>query len=80
MEVCSSVRHSPKPDFAKTVDITLDVKGSGQASRGLSLNRFTAVTSVDVNSIKYPDGSEWQAPSIEACSVTPDLIMLVATR
>jgi hypothetical protein len=75
MEVCSSVRHSPKPDFAKTVDITLDVKGSGQASRGLSLNRFTAV-----NSIKYPDGSEWQAPSIEACSVTPDLIMLVATR
>jgi hypothetical protein len=70
----------PKPDISKTVDIGLDVKGSGHASRDLSLYRFTAVTSVDVNSIKYSDGSEWRATSTEACSVTPDLIMLVATR
>ena len=69
-----------KPDLAKTVDVSLNVKGSGQASRDLTLNRFTAVTSVDVNSIKYSDSSEWQAPSAEACSVTPDLIMLVAAR
>ena len=71
---------SPQPDIAKTVYLSLDVKGSGHASRDLSLNRFTAVTSVDVNSIKYSDSSEWHAPSAEACSVTPDLIMLVASR
>jgi hypothetical protein len=69
-----------KPDFKKTVNVSLDVKGSGHASQDLSLTHFTAVTSVDVNSVKYADGSEWQAPSAEACSVTPDLIMLVASR
>jgi hypothetical protein len=68
------------PDLAKTVDVAMDVKGNSQASRDLSLSRFTAVTSVDVNSIKYADGSEWHAPSAGACSVTPDLIMLVASR
>ena len=70
----------PKPDLSKTVDISLEVKRSSHASRDISLNRFTAVTSVDVSSIKYSDGSEWQATSTKACSVTPDLIMLVATR
>jgi hypothetical protein len=69
-----------KPDFAKSVGLSLDVKKSGHASRDLSLNHFTAVTSVDLNSIKYADGSEWDAPSATACSVTPDLIMFVATR
>jgi hypothetical protein len=68
-----------QPDFSKTVDVRLDVKGSGYASRDLSLSHFTAVTSVDLNSIEYADGSEWHASSA-ACSVTPDLIMLVATR
>jgi hypothetical protein len=63
------------PDLAKTVDVAMDVKGNSQASRDLSLSRFTAVTSVDVNSIKYTDGSEWHAPSAGACSVTPDLII-----
>lgn len=68
------------PDLAKTVDVVLDVKGNSHASRDLSLSRFTAVTSVDVNSIRYADGFEWHAPSAGACSVTPDLIMLVASR
>jgi hypothetical protein len=69
-----------KPDFKKTVNLSLNVKGSGHASQDLSLTHFTAVTSVDVNSVTYADGSEWQAPSADACSVTPDLIMLVASR
>jgi hypothetical protein len=46
-----------KPDFAKTVSLSLDVKKSGHASRDLALSHFTAVTSVDLNSIKYADGS-----------------------
>jgi hypothetical protein len=72
---------SPRtPDITKTVDIALNVKRNSHASRDLSLNRFTAVTSVDVNSIKYADGSEWRASSPGACRVTLDLIMLVASR
>jgi hypothetical protein len=70
---------SPKPDLAKTVDVVLDVKGKSEASSDLSLSRFTAVTSIDLRSITYADGNTWHTPSSEACSITPDLIMLVAS-
>lgn len=69
---------SNAPDLAKTVDVVMDVKRNGHASRDLSLSHFTAVTSIELNSITYADGSTWHASSPGACSVTPDLFMLVA--
>jgi hypothetical protein len=71
---------SQAPDLAKTLDVVLDVKGMGRASSDLSLSRFTAVTSIDLNSITYADGSIWHTSSAGACRITPDLIMLVAAR
>jgi hypothetical protein len=70
---------SPGPDLAKTVDVVLDVKGKSEASSDLLLNRFAAVTSIDLRSITYADGNTWNTPSAEACSIAPDLIMLVAS-
>jgi hypothetical protein len=69
---------SQGPDLSKTVNVVLDVKASGHASSDLSLSRFTAVTSIDLNSIIYADGTTWHVPSPGACSVTPDSLMLVA--
>jgi hypothetical protein len=71
---------SNEPDLAKTVDIALGVKGKGHASHDLSLNHFTAVTSIDLNSISYADGTTWRAPSPGACSITPSMVMLVAAN
>jgi hypothetical protein len=65
------------PDLARTVEVALDVKGNGQASRNLSLSHFTAITAVDVNAITYADGSTWRTSSPGACSASPDLLMLV---
>jgi hypothetical protein len=65
------------PDLARTVEVALDVKGNGQASRNLWLSRFTAITAVDVNAITYADGSTWRTSSPGACSASPDLFMLV---
>jgi hypothetical protein len=65
------------PDLARTVDVALDVQGNGEASRNLSLSHFTAITAVDVNAITYADGSTWRTSSPGACSVSPDLFMLV---
>lgn len=67
------------PDLAKTIDVVLEMKEKGEASRDLALSRFTAVTSIDLNSITYADGSTWHASSPDACSVTPDMMMLVAS-
>jgi hypothetical protein len=69
---------SQTPDLAKSLDLVLDVKGGGSVSRDLSLSLFAAVTSIDLNSITYADGSTWHASSPGACSITPDLTMLVA--
>ncbi len=65
------------PDLATPVDVALDVKGNGQASRNLSLSHFTAITAVDVNAITYADGSTWRTSSAGTCSASPDLLMLV---
>ena len=65
------------PDLATKVDVALDVKGNGQASRDLSLSHFTAITAVDVNAITYADSSTWRTSSPGACSASPDLFMLV---
>jgi hypothetical protein len=70
---------SQAPDLTKTMDMVVSVKGKGQASRDLSLRRFAAVTSIDLTAITYADGSTWQTPSAAACSVTPDMVMLVAS-
>ena len=69
---------SNRPDLAKTVEVVMDVKANGHASKDLSLSNFTAITSIELNSITYADGSTWHASSPGACSVTPDLFMLVA--
>jgi hypothetical protein len=65
------------PDLATTVDVALDVKGNGQATRNLSLSHFTAITAVEVNAITYADGATWRTSSPGACSASPDLLMLV---
>jgi hypothetical protein len=71
---------SNEPDLVKTIDLVLGVKGKSQASHDLSLNHFTAVTSIDLNSITYADGTTWHAPSPAACSITPSMVMLVAAN
>lgn len=66
------------PDLAKKIDIVIDLKGNGHVAKDLTLSRFTAVTSIDLDSIAYADGSRWQAPASSACSITPDALMLVS--
>jgi hypothetical protein len=66
------------PDLSSTKEVVVDVKGNGQASSDLSLGYFTAVSSIDLNSITYTDGSTWRSASPGACSVVPDGVMLIA--
>lgn len=67
------------PDLRKTINLVLNVKGNDHASSDLSLHRFTSVAYVDLDSLTYADGATWKASSPAACSVTPDLFMLVSS-
>jgi hypothetical protein len=63
---------SNKPNLWKTVDVGLNVQGKGHSSSEFSLTDFTAIlTSVDLDSITYKDGTQWQAPFPGACSILP---------
>jgi hypothetical protein len=66
------------PDLTKRVHIVLKVKGNDHASSDLSLQRFTSVAYVDLDSLTYADGATWKASSPGACSVSPELLMLVS--
>jgi hypothetical protein len=68
---------NPKPDMAKAIQLSLDLKGNGQSANVLWLNRFAVVTAVDLNSVTYADGSTWREPSPAACSVQPSLLVRV---
>jgi hypothetical protein len=64
----------------ETPDVSLDVKGNGSASRDLSFARFSAIRTIQVNSVTYADGSTWHAPSPGACSVAPSPFMQVSAQ
>jgi hypothetical protein len=66
------------PDLRKRIHLVLKVKGNDHASSDLSLNRFTSVAYVDLDSLTYADGATWKASSPATCSVTPELLMLVS--
>jgi hypothetical protein len=71
---------TPTPNLAKTMDVALDVKGNSSASRELSFAHFSAIQTIDVNSVTYADGSTWHASSAGACSVAPSLIMRISAQ
>ena len=71
---------APTPDIWKTLDVALDVKGNSSASRELSFDHFSTISTIDVNSVTYADGSTWHAPSPGACSVAPSLIMRISAQ
>jgi hypothetical protein len=71
---------TPTPNLAKTMDVALDVKGNSSASRELSFAHFSAIQTIDVNSVTYADGSAWHTPSPGACSVAPSLIMRISAQ
>jgi hypothetical protein len=72
---------SNAPDLWRTVDVALDVQGKGHASIDLSLTHFTAIiTSIDLDSVTYADGTQWQAPSPGACSTIPNVLIRISPQ
>jgi hypothetical protein len=66
------------PDLNSTKDVVVNVRANGQAFSDLSLGHFAAVSSIDLNSVTYADGSTWRSSAPGACSVVPDRVMLIA--
>ena len=64
----------------KTVDLNLKVDPKSIGSVELVLNGFTAVTYLNVDSIRYAGGSTWQPTAQRTCHVVPNAVMLISSR
>jgi hypothetical protein len=70
----------PAPDAAKSLDLILVVGPERDVSTNLRLENFSAVTSIELESVSYADGSRWQASAENRCEIAPDSLMLITSR
>jgi hypothetical protein len=70
----------PSPDAAKSLDLVLTVAPGQDAATDLRLEGFSAVTSIELVSVSYADGTRWQAAAETHCQIAPDPVMLITSR
>jgi hypothetical protein len=64
----------------KSFDLKLKVNPKSIGSVDLVLTGFTAVTYLNVDSIRYARGSTWQPSAQHTCHFVPDSTMLISSR
>lgn len=64
----------------KSFDLKLKVDPKSTGSVDLVLTGFTAVTYLNVDSIRYAGGSKWQPTAQHTCHVVPNGMMLISNR
>jgi hypothetical protein len=68
------------PDASRTMAVTFHPEDATSVAAELVLPGFTSVSSVELQSITYQDGSTWSVARGDACRVTPESLMLVASH
>jgi hypothetical protein len=68
------------PDRTRTLEVRFSPESATEVAADLVLPGFTAMLSVQLDSLTYSDGSIWVVPGTQACHVAPDPLMLVSGR
>jgi len=67
------------PDAVRNVTVYL-ASAQNEAGGSIWAPELTAVTSIDLVSLKFDDGTSWSGQDGHTCRVTPDPMMLVSGR
>ncbi len=67
-------------DLRRTLMVAFTPDHDGSVSADIDLPAFTAVKSLQLESITYADGSSWTPEKNNACTVQPDSFMLIAAQ
>jgi hypothetical protein len=65
--------------ISRTMNVSFAGDSAGESGANLLLRGYTAVLSIDVNSITYADGSTWKSGE-GMCRIVPDPLMLIGAR
>jgi hypothetical protein len=68
------------PDAARSLNLVLTLAPGRDATTDLRLESFSAVTSIELQSVSYADGTTWHADSQTRCQIAPDPVMLITRR
>lgn len=69
--------HDGSADATKTLDLVFAADKKEIASANLVAPGFTSVSSIELDSVSYADGSTWKTAPQLACKIAPDPFMLV---
>ncbi len=69
-----------KPDRTQTLDVTFTAQDAANAAADLFLPGFTAVQTIELQSITYADGTTWKLASGNACQIAPDPLVRIEAR
>ena len=63
----------------KTFDLHMTIGANKESSTSLWLNRFTAISLIDINSITYANGLTWHSSAQETCHFAPEGATLISS-
>ena len=63
---------------SRKLKVSFSSDASGAAGADLAVRGFSAVLSIDVDSVTFADGSTWKSAA-GACRVIPDPVMLIGS-
>ncbi|HLY41952.1 MAG TPA: hypothetical protein VKR52_12115 [Terracidiphilus sp.] len=72
--------HAGQPDVSRALELSFVPDADQTVTSHLILPGFTSVSSIDVLSVTYADGSMWKPTEGRACRVAPDPFMLVTAQ
>jgi hypothetical protein len=64
---------------SRRLEVSFNNRGAGESAADMTVRGFSAVFSIDVDSITYADGSTWKSGE-GLCRIVPDPMMLVSAR
>lgn len=76
----SSERLNGAADASRVVQLTSFTEAKNGVTAEVYAPGFTSVTSIQLLSVTYADGSTWKTPQSKVCRVMPDPLMLVAAH
>jgi hypothetical protein len=67
-----------RPRITSTLTVQLGHEDTGEDSAELRLPGFASLSTIQLNSVTYSDGTIWNIPALYGCSAAPSPLMLVS--
>jgi hypothetical protein len=71
---------SAEPDASRKITLPIEIEAKGEGTHELTLPGFSALSSLELDSLRYADGSTWKGAKGHACVVYPGAMMLVSAN